>query len=156
MELILWRHADAQPGDPDLARPLTAKGRRQAKAMARWLNNHLPKDARIIASPSARTRQTAEALKRDYAMADGLAPDRSAQEMLAAAGWPDAEGTVVLVGHNPAIARLAALLLNGAETELTIRKGAAWWFTSRVREGESGVVLKAAMSPGMARRARAK
>jgi phosphohistidine phosphatase len=150
MELILWRHAEAQPGEPDLDRQLTSKGRKQADAMARWLKRHVPKHA----SPSARTRQTADALKRKYAIADGLAPDLSPQEMLAAAGWPDAGGTVVLVGHNPAIGRLAALLLSGAETDWTIRKGAAWWFTNQVREGESRVVLKAAMSPGMARKAR--
>jgi phosphohistidine phosphatase len=156
MELILWRHADARPGEPDAARPLTPKGRKQADAMARWLKIHLPKDARILASPAARAKETADALKRDCEIVEGLAPDKSAQDMLAAAGWPEAGGTVVLVGHNPAIGRLAALLLNGSEADSTIRKGAAWWFTSRVREGESQVVLKAVMSPGMARKAAAR
>jgi phosphohistidine phosphatase len=152
MELILWRHAEAEPGEPDLARKLTPKGRKQAAAVARWLKNYLPKDARILASPSVRTKQTADALKREYETADGLAPDKSAQDMIAATGWPDADGTVVLVGHNPAIGQLAALLLNGSETDMTIRKGAAWWFTSRVREGETRAVLKAVIGPGMARK----
>jgi phosphohistidine phosphatase len=26
MDLILWRHAEAEPGEPDLGRRLTAKG----------------------------------------------------------------------------------------------------------------------------------
>ena len=30
MDLILWRHADAEDGADDLARQLTAKGRKQA------------------------------------------------------------------------------------------------------------------------------
>ncbi|MGB6053615.1 MAG: histidine phosphatase family protein, partial [Burkholderiaceae bacterium] len=42
MELILWRHADAEPGEPDLERALTAGGRRQAAKMAAWLDRKLP------------------------------------------------------------------------------------------------------------------
>ena len=41
MELILWRHADAEPGDPDLARRLTSKGQKQAERMAAWLGPRL-------------------------------------------------------------------------------------------------------------------
>lgn len=156
MDLILWRHAEAEPGTPDLERQLTRKGRKQAAAMARWLSHYLPKDARILASPAARTRQTADALGRPYEIADGLAPDTSPQDMLAAAGWPGVEGTVVVVGHNPAIGRLCALLLGGTEADWTMRKGAAWWLSNRVREGEQQVLLKAAMSPGMARKAGAR
>lgn len=152
MDLILWRHADAEPGDPDLARQLTPKGRKQAKAMARWMERHLPKDTEILVSPAMRTRQTADALKRKYKIAEGLAPDKSPQDMLAAAGWPNSDRTVVIVGHNPAIGQLAALLLSGNAADWTMRKGAAWWFSNRVREGESPVLLKAVMSPGMARK----
>lgn len=153
MDLILWRHADAEPGAPDLARRLTRKGRKQAKAMAAWLRTYLPKDARIIVSPATRTRETADALKRDYDVVDELAPDRSPEDLLVVASWPDEERTVIIVGHNPAISRLGALLLSGSAADWTLRKGAAWWFTNRVREGEQQVLLKAAMSPGMARRA---
>lgn len=152
MDLILWRHADAEPGDPDLARQLTPKGRKQAAAMAAWLKAYLPHGATVLSSPAVRTRQTADALTRKYAVADELAPDQSPELMLAACGWPHAGGTVVLVGHNPAISRLAALLLSGDTADWTLRKGAAWWFTNRVREGESPVRLKAAMSPGLARK----
>jgi len=152
MDLILWRHADAEPGDPDLARRLTPKGRKQAAAMAAWLKAYLPHEVKVLSSPAVRTRQTADALTRKYDIAEELAPDQSPEQMLAAAGWPDAGGTVILVGHNPAISRLAALLLSGNAADWTLRKGAAWWFTNRMREGESPVRLKAAMSPGMARK----
>jgi phosphohistidine phosphatase len=37
MELILWRHAEAEDGIPDMARELTSKGKKQAKHMAAWL-----------------------------------------------------------------------------------------------------------------------
>ncbi len=36
MQLILWRHAQAEEGDDDLVRSLTAKGHKQARKMARF------------------------------------------------------------------------------------------------------------------------
>ena len=45
MDLILWRHAEAEvlrEGSDDLARSLTPKGERQAARMATWLDGHLP------------------------------------------------------------------------------------------------------------------
>src|SRR5436190_21449722 len=38
MDLILWRHADAEPGEPDIGRRLTAKGLKQAERVAAWLD----------------------------------------------------------------------------------------------------------------------
>ncbi len=41
MDLILWRHAEAEkanPGSDDLTRALTAKGEKQATRMAAWLD----------------------------------------------------------------------------------------------------------------------
>ena len=62
MDLILWRHAEAEDGSPDAKRKLTARGRKQAKQIARWLKPRLPADARIVVSPALRAVQTAEAL----------------------------------------------------------------------------------------------
>lgn len=149
MDLILWRHADAEDAVPDLTRNLTTKGDRQAKRMAGWLRLHLPKHARILSSPANRTRQTADALHMKYEVRDDLAPECSAHQLLRATGWPNGDGVVVLVGHNPAISELASLLLAGTPFPVTLRKGAAWWFSSRTREGEESIVLKAAMLPSM-------
>ena len=52
MDIILWRHADAEDGADDLARRLTAKGEAQAAAMAKWLRRHLPADYVVLASPA--------------------------------------------------------------------------------------------------------
>src|SRR4051812_50073849 len=62
MELILWRHADAEDGADDMARRLTAQGDRQAAAMAAWLRGHLPGSYTLLASPAVRAQQTAAAL----------------------------------------------------------------------------------------------
>ena len=63
----LWRHADAEDGDDDLARALTPKGAKQAARMAAWLDARLPKNARMIVSPALRAQQTAEPLSREAA-----------------------------------------------------------------------------------------
>ena len=55
MDLILWRHADAQEvrdAADDLERALTPKGERQAQRMADWLNRQLPANARVLVSPA--------------------------------------------------------------------------------------------------------
>ena len=62
MELILWRHAEAVDGIPDMARNLTARGKKQAEEMGKWLRARLPAQTRILVSPARRTLQTAEAL----------------------------------------------------------------------------------------------
>ncbi len=59
MELILWRHAEAAPGDPDSARPLTDQGREQAALVARFLAPRLPRELRLVVSPARRAQETA-------------------------------------------------------------------------------------------------
>ena len=53
MELILWRHAEAEPGEPDLGRKLTAKGEKQARRVAEWLQTRLPQTARDLCQSCA-------------------------------------------------------------------------------------------------------
>ena len=149
MELILWRHADAEPGDPDLARRLTSKGQKQAERMAAWLGPRLPDTARILVSPAARTQQTALALGRKFATVDAIAPGASAGALLAAAGWPDARDPVVVVGHQPTLGEVAALLLTGEAGGWSVKKGAVWWLSNRTRDGDSAVVLKVAIGPDL-------
>ena len=78
MDIILWRHAEAEEGSNDLARQLTEKGRKQAAQMAEFLHRHLPVDTRILVSPAVRTQQTASALTKDFITAPSIAPDASA------------------------------------------------------------------------------
>jgi phosphohistidine phosphatase len=152
MDLILWRHAEAEDAVPDLTRNLTRKGGRQARRVARWLRRHLPRHVRVMASPANRTRQTADALHMPYELCGELAPECSARQMLQASGWPNGDGVTILVGHNPAISELASILLAEKPFPLTLRKGAAWWFSTRTREGEAAIVLKAAILPAMLRK----
>ena len=147
MDLILWRHAEAEDSVPDLDRELTDKGRKQAARMADWLNPRLPPDIRVLASPAIRALQTAQALGRDYEEASALAPGASAREVLAAAGWPDAAYPVLIVGHQPALGQVAMQLLAGRTGDLAVKKGGIWWFQGRERAGQLQVVLRAVAAP---------
>ncbi len=149
MHLILWRHAEAEDGAPDLDRRLTDKGSKQADAMALWLKPRLPKHWRLLSSPATRCRQTALALSEEFEIVREIAPGAGYTSVLAAAGWPDAGDTVVLVGHQPTLGETAAMLLSGQELPWSVRKGSIWWLTHRVRHTESQIVLRAVVSPEM-------
>ena len=149
MNLILWRHADAEDGIPDAGRALTDKGRKQAKAVAKWLNARLPADCAILVSPAARARQTAEALNRKFQTAAALDVGASPREVLEASGWPRRGGTILLVGHQPTFGQVAARLLTGVDAEWSIKKAAAWWFESRTRSGRDEAVLRAVIGPDL-------
>lgn len=143
MDLLLWRHAEAVDGIPDHDRELTERGQKQARKMAEWLHRHRPKKLKVMVSPTVRTRQTAAAFTDAFEIVPALGPDAGVSDMLAALGWPDASGATLIVGHQPGLGRLAALLLSGIEADWTIKKGSLWWFTNRVRNDETQTVLRA-------------
>jgi phosphohistidine phosphatase len=145
MNLILWRHADAEPGGRDLERKLTPKGKNQARRVAAWLREWAPQDALVLVSPARRAQQTAEALTESFQTLAELAPDAPAHRVLAAAGWPDADGTVLVVGHQPTLGRAAALALTGAAADWHVKKAAVWWLERRDDAAE--VALRAVISP---------
>jgi phosphohistidine phosphatase len=147
MDLILWRHAEAEPGEPDLGRGLTAKGVKQAERVAAWLDGHLPDTCRILVSPADRAQQTALALKKKFKTVAELAPGASVATVLGVAGWPDARESTLIVGHQPTLGEVAAFLLSGDEAPWSVRKGAVWWLSNRVRDGGSAVILKVVLGP---------
>jgi phosphohistidine phosphatase len=121
MDLILWRHADAENGAPDLARALTAKGRSQAARVAQWLHQHLPPGFEVIASPAVRAQQTAETLGGAFKTSPLLAP-----------GAP-----------------VASFLLSGDEHDWHIDKGALWWLAGEKRAFVRAVVSPGVISPDL-------
>ena len=149
MDLILWRHADAADGQPDVARPLTGKGQKQARAMAQWLQSWLPQDLRILVSPALRAQETARALQREFETCDAVAVGQTAAAILSASGWPDAERAVMVVGHQPTLGEVAAQLLCGRAVSWHMAKGAVWWIRNRMRGDRSEVVLRLAITPDL-------
>ncbi len=152
MDLLLWRHAEAEEGDDDMKRRLTVRGEKQARLLARWINLNKPKNLRILVSPAVRTQQTAAALGLPFETHRSLGPAACVSDIVAASGWPAAGGSVLVIGHQPALGRMASLLLAGQEAEWTIKKGALWWLTNRTRAGETQTVLRTVIPPEMAAR----
>ncbi len=151
MDIILWRHADAAPvkndSEPDTQRRLTGKGRKQAAAMAAWLDRHLPDGVKVFSSPATRAQETAEALGRKIVTVPELILGADAAQVLHIAGWPHARHTVLIVGHQPTLGRVASLLLLGEESEFSMRKASMVWITNRARDDEIRPSLRAAMCP---------
>ena len=145
MELILWRHADAEDGADDLRRQLTAKGRKQAERVAKWLTQHLPAGYELIASPAERAQQTAQALAKKFRTKEELAPGASLQQVLKAARWAEGgEGVVIVVGHQPDLGRVAAHLVAGKAADWHIKKGGLWWLAD-----EHPATVRAVISPDL-------
>jgi phosphohistidine phosphatase len=148
MELILWRHADAEDPGPqgDAGRRLTRKGEKQAERMARWLRPQLKGTWRVVSSPAVRALETVAPLDLPYEVRETVSSAASPEQILEEAGWPGA-GQVVVVGHQPTLGQVAAILLGGQSGEVSVRKGAILWFSTRNRDDGEETVLKAVLDP---------
>lgn len=147
MDLILWRHAEAEDGVLDLQRKLTAKGVRQARYSAAWLKQRLPERFTLLASDALRSQQTAQALSPEFVIRPGINPGCSVASFLSACNWGKTEQTLVAVGHQPTLGRVAASLLAGSEQDWSVKKSAVWWLSCRERLGERQILLKAVLWP---------
>jgi len=114
VRLFLVRHAHSDPGEPDELRPLSARGRDEARRLADVLAPATPK--LVLASPLLRARETAAAIAKasgaDLRVDDRLAPGAVASDVLEAI--EGAGGTVVTVGHEPDCSEIAFALGAGA------------------------------------------
>jgi len=152
MDLIFWRHAEAfEPleGQDDLTRTLTPRGEKQAKRMAEWLDRQLPEGVKVLVSPAQRTLQTAMALDRKYKIREELAPNAEPDQVLLAAGWPDAKMPILIVGHQPTLGQIIAALMGLSVQDCTVRKGAVWWLRSRLRDGVRQTVVVTVQTPDL-------
>lgn len=150
MNLILWRHAEAQECadlQQDMSRKLTARGEKQAKRMANWLDRQLPHNAQIWVSPAVRALQTAEALGHPYKICPELSPQANVQEVLALLQWPRRKGHLLLVGHQPLFGSLIADFMSMRQEYCSIKKGALWWLRSRERDQIQQTVLVTVQTP---------
>lgn len=130
MPLYLVQHGEAAPEAEDPARPLTARGRAEVERVAAQAARLGLALAEIRHSDKLRARQTAEILARHLRPArglrqvGGLAPHDDPRPV--AAELAVLEAPVLVVGHLPHLARLAALLLGGdpARPPIRFRSGA--------------------------------
>lgn len=119
-ELILLRHAHAEPaadGQSDIDRPLSPQGLAEAEAAGRWLLEQRLIPDRVLCSPARRTRETLEAVLEQTGYVEQRLEERAyeaASGTLAALAdeHRDVE-RVLIVGHNPGMEQLVALLHSG-------------------------------------------
>jgi phosphohistidine phosphatase len=154
MDLVLWRHAEAEEGaqdDPeapgDLGRKLTQRGEKQAARIARWLDRQLPGSARILVSPARRCEQTALALGRKFKTRPELAPGATSAVLLELVQWPLSKAPMLVIGHQPMLGQTIAQLLVFQESDCAIKKGALWWLRTRERDGHRQTVVVTVQSP---------
>lgn len=121
--LILLRHAKSSWKDPylnDHDRPLNKRGKRDAPVMAGILKKYFPRPDMIVASPSKRTRATAEVMatglgmnKHDIVYDKNIYHADAFTLMHIVGDMENSVNTVLLVGHNPGLTVLANMYAPG-------------------------------------------
>jgi phosphohistidine phosphatase len=144
--IILFRHANASaqsPGGVDMDRKLSELGEKQAAAAAAWLKTHLHDAPRILSSPAERTRMTTAALLTQYPKANVhyVADIYDASPAKLMSVLDDTHTPLVIVGHNPGLESVLALLTTGQSSAVRgMTPGAIAWLTAPI----------GAVSPGCA------
>ena len=134
MLVFLVRHAHAEKGEPDGLRPLSDRGREEARAVAVQLAGHDTPPTLVVTSPLLRARQTAEPIAAasgaELRVDDRLAPGLTPEELLAA--LDEGEGPVAVVGHQPDFSEIAFALTGsdpgfptGGVAEIAVEDGSA-------------------------------
>ena len=123
-QLVLLRHAHAEPavaGQADFDRPLSPEGVAEAEAGGVWLEQHGFRPDLVVYSPSRRTHETLErvlaVLGNVEAMPEPRIYDATPGTLMAIADAHKDGGRVLLVGHNPGMEQLLALLASGQSGE---------------------------------------
>ncbi|MGB0133188.1 SixA phosphatase family protein [Dokdonella sp.] len=124
-QIILLRHAHAEPpaaGQSDESRPLTEGGVCEAHSAADWLKAHGAEPDIVLCSPSARTLETAKCAIEKLGHAPGIMVDKRIYEAtpgdLIQVLEEQAEADcILLVGHNPGLETLVALLTDGTSDQ---------------------------------------
>jgi len=132
MLLLLIRHAQAAPHDAtryadDALRPLVPKGRKIQRRMTRELRRHRVIPQRVFSSPWKRAWQTARIVIDEFELprkarvpCPALAAPPDLDDLAAEVGSPGPDETIALVGHEPWMSELGALLLTGKRRGLAI------------------------------------
>jgi len=136
MKLYILRHAIAENRDEgaypdDSLRPLTAKGKKKMVKMAEHLKDMGVRLDLILTSPYVRAHETAkivleafELKKKQLVLSDHLTPSGFAKDLIAEINEKYPLENLMLVGHEPYLSDLIALLVSGDPSmSVTMKKG---------------------------------
>jgi len=136
-DILLVRHAHAgnpAPGQDDAARALSATGIHEAKAAGAWLKQHGAAPDRVLCSPAVRAQSTCDlivaALGSSPAQEDARIYEATPATLLRLVDESADARCLMLVGHNPGLEALVALLSEGAsDSGRGMPPGAVAWLT---------------------------
>ncbi len=143
----------------DIDRALTKGGRKDAAKMAKWLNQHLPKNTEILCSPARRCLETAATLndesnyknlhatRYEIKQAKFLGVDSTVEAIAEQVVNDDSSKTILLIGHQPNLGQLIAKLLGMDEATCVVKKGSVWWLRQRFINGASQTYLFTVQQP---------
>ena len=136
MDIFIFRHGIAvergtKGFENDSERPLTPKGKRQLRKSAAAMRKMKLRFDLILSSPYERAKRTAEIvadelkLKKRLKFSDLLKYEAEPVELVAhLAELRPAPKTLLLVGHEPYLSRMASRLVSGEEdTAMDLKKG---------------------------------
>lgn len=149
MDLILWRHAQAVDGIPDIHRKLTRKGQQQAQDMAAYLTPRLPKNTVVWTSEAARSIETAAFLTENTHVKSELNPDGNYQDILPLL-FSQYKTNLLVIGHQPWLGQVWEHCMTGGvqrDDYWTIKKGGFVWLRVQMDLERLDTTLVASLTP---------
>ena len=161
MDLYIIRHAiavdEGTPGyEDDSQRPLTDKGRKKMRQIAKGLRSLGVEFDLILSSPYVRARETAEIvadvfkMKKKLAFTDNLIPMGEPNLLIAELNEKDSIQSIALVGHEPHLSSLVGLLTaEGKGLDVTLKKGGVCLLSADDLHQEHRATLEWLLTPGI-------
>ena len=161
MNLYVVRHAiavDEGTSDygSDSERPLTDKGRKKMRQIAKGLRNLGVEFDLILSSPYVRARETAEILgdvfkmKKKIAFSENLIPMAEPDLLIAEINENHSVDSLALVGHEPHLSSLVGLLTaEGTKLDITLKKGGVCCLSADDLHHEHHATLEWLLTPGI-------
>jgi phosphohistidine phosphatase len=161
MNLYVIRHAIAvdegtSEYESDSERPLTDKGRKKMRQIAKALRNLGVEFDLILSSPYVRARETAEILadvfkmKKKLDFSDNLIPLGNPELLITEVNEKYSVNSLALVGHEPHLSTLVGLLVaENAKIDVTLKKGGVCYLSADDLHQEHRATLEWLLTPGI-------
>ena len=161
MNLYIIRHAIAvdeatSDYESDSERPLTDKGRKKMRQIAKALRHLGVEFDLILSSPYTRACETAEILadvfrmKKKIAFSDNLIPLGNPELLIGEINEKYSVDSLALVGHEPHLSTLVGLLTaENGKLDITLKKGGVCYLATDDLHHASRATLEWLLTPGI-------
>ncbi len=154
MDLILWRHGEADNNTDDLSRKLTKKGKSDALLIANFIHDKLPQSIQFMASEALRSQQTLACLNQPFDIYSELNPEESIETVLPFL-YSKLNSPIICVGHLPWIGQACAQLLQNqlavkqSHSIINVERAGLYWFNVQLNKQTAQIYteLQAVINP---------